>query len=415
MQALEELRAVARTTTVRVSALPFSVPEFPSLVDGGLTRDVPVQLQRGDETVRTILRAAPTSGVLRPPGAALDDDTLRELASSGVSTLIVGPATVPPLSEGPLGFAGPPTAALDDGALSAIVPDPAVMTLLQSELVRDDPVLGAQAMLGELASIWQEQPGLERGVALVLSEDLTAPAAFYPPFAADIASAPWLDPMHASEFVTSYPPGDPSSLAAPSPRRFAPTYVAQLRQARRRVDTLRSMLVQPSDTPDRYDTMLLLAESRQYLSDPTDGLAFITDVRDSVGAIFDGISVAAPEVITLTSNNGSTIPVTVTNGSHEALRVGVQLVSQHLHGVPSTQLELGPGESRLVTFAVDVRSTGRFLVDLQVVAPGGRPIEETSFLVRSTVYNRIALFITIAAAVVLLAMWARRLLPRRTS
>jgi len=107
--------------------------------------------------------------------------------------------------------------------------------------------------------------------------------------------------------------------------------------------------------------------------------------------------------------------VTVTNGSHEALRVGVQLVSQHLHGVPSTQLELGPGESRLVTFAVDVRSTGRFLVDLQVVAPGGRPIEETSFLVRSTVYNRIALFITIAAAVVLLAMWARRLLPRRTS
>src|SRR6185369_12251163 len=96
------------------SDLPFSVPEFPSLVDGGLTRDVPVQLQRGDETVRTILRAAPTSGVLRPPGAALDDDTLRELASSGVSTLIVGPATVPPLSGGPLGFAGPPTAALDD-------------------------------------------------------------------------------------------------------------------------------------------------------------------------------------------------------------------------------------------------------------------------------------------------------------
>jgi uncharacterized protein DUF6049 len=415
VQALDDLRAIGRSPTVRVSALPFSVPELPSLVDGGLTHDVPVQLQRGAETVRTALRVAPTSGVLRPPGAALDDATLRELEASGVSTLIVGPATVPPLSVEPLGFAGPPTASLDDGALNAIVPDLAVTALLQSDVVRDDPALGAQAMLGELASIWQEQPGLERGVALVLSEDLTAPAGFYPPFAAGISSAPWLDPMHASEFVTAYPPGDPSPLTAPAPRRFPTTYVAQLRQARRRVDTLRSMLVQPSDTPDRYDTMLLLAESRQFLSNPTDGLAFITRVRDAVGAIFDGITVDAPEVITLTSSNGSSIPVTVTNGSDEALRVGVQLVSPHLHGVPSTQLELGPGESRLVTFAVDVRSTGRFLVDLQVVAPGGRPIEERSFLVRSTVYNRIALIITIAAAAVLLALWARRLLPRRTS
>jgi hypothetical protein len=35
--------------------------------------------------------------------------------------------------------------------------------------------------------------------------------------------------------------------------------------------------------------------------------------------------------------------------------------------------------------------------------------------VRSTVYNRIALLITIAAAFVLLGLWARRFLPRRTS
>jgi hypothetical protein len=35
-------------------------------------------------------------------------------------------------------------------------------------------------------------------------------------------------------------------------------------------------------------------------------------------------------------------------------------------------------------------------------------------VIRSTVYNRIALVITIAAALVLLALWARRFIPRRT-
>jgi hypothetical protein len=69
-----------------------------------------------------------------------------------------------------------------------------------------------------------------------------------------------------------------------------------------------------------------------------------------------------------------------------------------------------------VTFRVDVRTTGRFGVEVRVVAPGGRfLLAEQPITVRSTVYNRIALVITIAAALVLVALWARRFLPRRTS
>jgi hypothetical protein len=175
------------------------------------------------------------------------------------------------------------------------------------------------------------------------------------------------------------------------------------------------MLLTPSDAPDRYDTLLLYAESRQFLSSPDEGLAFITAVRDAVGRVFGGITVETPSVITLTSSNGSNVPVTVTNASDEALRVGVQLVSQHLRDQPSLDLQLQPGQSKLVTFVVDVRSTGRFLVDLRVVAPGGRIIEEQAFTVRSTVYNRIALTITLAAALVLVVLWARRLVARLRS
>jgi hypothetical protein len=413
--ALEDLRRIADSTNVRISALPFAVPELPSLVSGGLPRDAEVQVDRGREVVGGVLQAAPVTTVLRPPGAALDEPTLQQLPTLGVSTIVAGPATVSP-SPQPLGFVGPPTASLgDDGDVTAIVPEPGIMALLQSTAAATDPLLTTRVVLGELAVIWQEQPGLERGVALALSEDLVLPSAFYGAFLHDVARAPWLTPMHAGDFVVRYHPERPSTLTAPTPRRFASSYVAELRQARRRVAIYRSMLIAPSDRPDEYERMLLLAESRQYLSTPAEGLAFITSVRDAVSAVFSAITVDSPQEITLTSSTGSGIPVTVSNGDDEALRVTVQLASQNLQGTPSTDLELAPGESQTVTFHVDALRTGRFEVFLRVLTPTGRPIHEQTLRVRSTVYNRIALVITIAAALVLLGLWARRLLPRRTS
>jgi len=411
--ALEQLRAIANAQNVRVSPLPFSMAEVPSLIDGGLDGDVPVQLQRGADAVGDALGGPLTPGVLRPPGAALDDETLSELAAAGVQTLVVGPSTVAAEDTDPLGFAGAPTAALDGGALDAIVPDPAVMTLLGSDVVANDPVLGAQALLAETATIWQEQPGVERGIAVVLSEDLEVPPAFYPAFARGIDGAPWLHPMHAEEFVDAFPPSEATPLTAPAPRSFALGYVAELRAARRRVDTFRSMLTEPSEDPDRYDTMLLVAESRQYLSDPTTGLAFISAVRDEVGAVFAGVTVDAPRVVTLTSSTGSKIPVTIGNESDHPLRLEVQLESARFRDAPSEQVEVAAGAAELITFPVDVRSTGRFTVVLKVLAPGGRLIEAQEITVRSTVYNNVALVITIAAALVLVGLWARRLIPRR--
>ena len=258
-------------------------------------------------------------------------------------------------------------------------------------------------------------------MALVLSEDMALPAPFYGPFASGLATAPWLDPMHATEFAARFAPVGPSELAAPAPRVFASTYVDALRQARRRIAVYRSMLVEPSATPDELDQTLLLAESRQFLSSPADGLALIAGVRDRVARVFRAVSVEYIPDITLASSTGSGIPVTVTNGADEALRVTVRLRSQHLRTEPSVGLRLAPGQSEQVTFRVDVRSTGKFNVLLQVAAPedtcaGGRcVIVEQTLNVRSTVYNRIALAITIAAAALLLALWARRLLSRRTS
>src|SRR5262245_63758869 len=93
-RALDERKAVANAPGVEVTTLPFSAPEIPSLYGGGLGRDVGIQLQRGREVASALIDADPPERILRPPGVALDDETLRELSGMGVDTLIAGPSTV---------------------------------------------------------------------------------------------------------------------------------------------------------------------------------------------------------------------------------------------------------------------------------------------------------------------------------
>jgi hypothetical protein len=411
-RAVNDLRAVAAAPGVEVTTLPFSAPEIPSLYGGGLGRDVRIQLERGRAVASALIQAEPPEQILRPPGEALDDETIRGLAGLGVDTLIVGPTTVE-LPPQPLGFAGPATTALGDGAITAIVPELSTDAVMTS-VAEADPVRAAQVVLGELTTIWQEAPGETRSVALVLGEDAPLPGPFFPPLVRDVAGAPWLTLATAGAFVEAFPSTETLALANQSFRQFPPTYVVALKQARRRVETLRSMLPKTSVEPERLETMLLLAEARQFLTSTNDGLAFIAAVRDSVKETVDDLSLDTVSTVSLSSDSGG-IPVTVSNAGDRPLSVVVRLVASQLSNAPSARVHLGPGESETLSLKARLRSTGRFEVHVRMSAPDGRLLQDHSLIVRSTAYNRIALLITIGAALMLVAVWARRFLPRRTT
>ena len=413
--ALETLRTIASSSEVELSALPFSAPQIPSLISGGLARDLDVQLLRGREVVQAALDRLPDATLLRPPDGALDGAALEALDGRGVQVLALDPGTVEsPLQ--PLGFAPPPVTAFSGNLdLVGLLPDPAVSALISSPSVAEDPVLGAQVVLGELAAIWQELPGEARGLTIVLPESLGLPGRFYPPFVGGIARAPWLRPVGAHDLVAEFPPRDPGALATAPASSFSTGYVDEIKQTRRRIGVYRPMLAQESLEPQRLDNQLLLAEAGQFLSDPADGFAFVLNSSGSVDAVFGAIRTEAGPVVTLTSRSGSRIPVRVTNEGDEALRMSVALVSQYLRESPSEDLVLAPLAAQELTFDVDLKATGRFPVLVQVAAPTGRVVNESSIIVRSTAYSRMALIITIAAGIVLVLVWARRFLPRRTT
>jgi hypothetical protein len=414
--AIADLRQVVAAPEVELSALPFAVPNLPSLTSGGLSSDLGEQIQRGRDSVETILGRRPDPGLLRPPGSALDPASLDHIAADGVRVLIVDPTSVPPESQ-PLGFAPPPMTSLRTSSepMTAIVSDPNVGAMLSSELVTEDPVRAAQAVLGELAAIWLEQPGVDRGIAVTFSEEFDPPGAFFGQLVRGVSSAPWLRKSKASAMSDAFPPNSEGKLADTLPLTFSPTYVDLIKETRRRIDAYRRMQVNESARPDRLDTMLLLAESGQFLDDQSIGLSFVLSAREEIESVFDSVRPDPGQQITLTSSSGTGIPIRVTNDNPEPLRVSVRLVSPHLDGSPQSSMVLKADSTQTVNFDVRLNTSGRYPVNVEVTSPTGRVINSDTLIVRSTAYNRIALFITIGAALLALLVWARRFVPRRTS
>jgi hypothetical protein len=413
-QVITDLRRIAAGDGVELSALPFSAPSLPALAAGGLSHDLATQLQRGRDVLEAVLAATPNASILSPPGSAIDRASLDELASQGVRTLLVEPQTIPPAPQ-PLDFAPPAVASIAAGAgqMTAVVSDPSIGALLTSSTIGTDPALAAQAVLGELAAIWLERPSVERTLAITFPDGFRASGAFFGPLVRGVAGAPWLEKTHAALLALASPPSE-LSQAVPTVEAFTRAYVEELKAARRRLDIYRSMLVHPSTEPARLETMLLFAESGQYVVNEGPGLEFIHAVRDEVGALFAGISADAGQKITLTSSTGGVIPVRVTNDNDIPVHVLIRLVSSHLTA-PDADRVFAAGETATVNFDVALRTAGLFRVDVQVVSPSGRAISHAQLIVRSTGFNRIAILITLGAAAMLLLVWARRFLPRPTS
>lgn len=417
-EALEALEQIASSPRVETSALPFSAPDIPSLASGGLSSDLATQLERGRQQVRRLLGTAPSATVFRPPDNALDDTGLRALAARGYTTLLLDAGSAPQPVQ-PQGFALPPTAVIApdrDRPVTAVLPDPGLRERLATTTALTDPVLGAQATLGELAAIWLERPSVPRGLAMMTREMHDLPAPFVRAFSKGLATAPWVRPVTATRLVEAFPPPRRAvPLLNPSSHGFDRSYVGALKQARRRIATYRAMLTAESALPQELETTLLLAESSQFLGESeAGGRRFIDHVGEALDSEFAKVRPEPSQVFTLTSRDGS-IPVRVENAAGQPMKVTVELVSPNLSfiGGAAQDVKLGDGQSTL-TFDVSARTTGRFPVQILVRSPVGPVVGEAVLIVRSTAYNRVALLITLGAALALLGLWARRFLRRKT-
>jgi hypothetical protein len=174
-------------------------------------------------------------------------------------------------------------------------------------------------------------------------------------------------------------------------------------------------LVDPSS--DRLERCLLYAEAGTYVGDEIQGRAWYDFVHNSLTSIFNKAAPDTSQVFTFTSSNG-TIPIRM--GDPGPLPLHVIIVLR------SSRFTFPDGDSQFVTltkphqivlFRVDTaaRGQGVILVYLQAPKPSGKFVAQETLVVRSTQVNKIAVIITLAAGLVLVALWSRRLFRRRTS
>jgi hypothetical protein len=424
---LDQLGELARHPGTEVIALPYASPSIPSLVDAGLGSDLRIQMQRGAEVVSSMLGVDPSTTVFRPPGSALSGPALDVLDvilnEDGVTeALLVDPEVLEP----PIGLnLSPPAAALlrtAAGDIPTIAPDPTLEG--RTEAVPQDPALEAMWTVGELAALYFEQPSIDRGAAIVFSEDETPPADLLIPLLRSLRpeiGATWARPMSATrvyfaETSTEDPPLEVRTLQQSSrASSFSPEVTASIDRTDRGFAALQSVEARP-DLVAQVRRGILLSESRYLLDHEDLALSFLAAARRTVENEF--AKIRPPDVdseVTLTSRSGS-IPLTIRNEADYSVHVRVVLRASGLDFTSGAKrvITLEPPGKQLV-FPVLAQKTGSFQVGVQVETPDGFPIASSTIQVRSTAYNRVALIITIGAALFLAAWWGRRFLPRRKS
>jgi hypothetical protein len=277
--------------------------------------------------------------------------------------------------------------------------------------------------LGELSALYFEQPSIDRGVSIVFGEGDPVNRALIEQLLTGLRSRPgisWLQAASATRvLVAETGPDDPDPL----PRRlrapdlvpsFTDSFLQELSRSRDELAALASVGA-AQELVDQIGTNTMLAESRHLLDESDVAQSYLTAVTRAVDAELSKVHPPSASTITLTSRGGD-LPVTVRNDTGYPVDVSLTLSAPRLRFIGgATRLVTLEREQQAFVFRVRAQTTGRFPVNVVIETPTGKEIASSRIVVRSTAYNRVALFATIGAALFLVALWGRRLLPRRKS
>ncbi len=418
---LQTLGAVmGRRDQVETVGNPYAAPLLPAMLRSGLGIQLAAERAAGATVLRS-LGAEPATSVIRPAQGAVDDGTLSWLAGTGTS-IVLGDADTVDRAAVQTTYAPAPTVPVttDSGTLTMVLPDPSVQTLFVDPTLLADPVRAAQVVLGELAVIWKQEPvpapPIMRGIAVAPPASLPAP--MWAPLLDRIQGAPFLAPVSATQLVEETVPhiANPAlPLAAPSTAAFDATYASEIEQQSDRVEAYASMIDQP-DMAATARRSLYVATVPAAVPEPAVGQPWIDAVSRQTQAVFD---VATPTVsprFTFTSREGS-IPLLMGDPGDTPVHVTIELRSNAFTfplGNTQTFTVTAPGQ--VETFRVVANTSGQAPIQIIARAPNGHAVAEPiTIVVRSTAANHIALLVTLAAALGLLALYSRRWFRRRTN
>ncbi|GGM66777.1 glycoprotein [Longimycelium tulufanense] len=416
---LDRLKEVTKGRCV--FALPFADPDLVALSRAGLADQVG-EAMKGADQVHTALGTQLLQNVVWPAGGLLDERALSDLVVNGTQTVLVEPRG---LRDEPPGLApvrvsaGRPSGGSMPLALQL---DPLFTQALAAGAPPATAVQDAIGVLAHRTAVARPQGPLLLAPPRRWDYSLDDMRALLRAVR-EVADAKLAELTSLQQLTALQPDGRTAGLNYPvdAGNQEVPAAVtARVTGVRNQVRDLRAAA--SADPATNYEPGTLLGpisygllrststawrgspELAQRWAASTDGQ--LTDIRHS-------IKVVKANSYTLASSD-SPLPLTITN--ELPVNVDVRIHIADTAGVRTQEIEVqrvparGSVQRRI---PAQVERSGRFFVDVRLATPGGTALgEPVRLTLESTAYGSITTGITIGAAVLLLALSARRVIRR---
>lgn len=418
-EALEGLRrALARG---EVLASPYVDLDVAAVVAAGRGDRIAEQRAAGEPVLRRVLG---TTGEPRlwSVDDPIDTRALARLHSIGVSRVVVDEDHLEPLDPeltGGITLARP--FALPDGT-GGTLEAAAVDAGLVAHIAHEEPVLGAHRLLADLAVLWFDSPGVERGVVVRPPEGWVPDAELLAIVLRSLGSSvnPILRPVTADALFTGVDPltddddrvverepaqgVQPGSLGVPA---------AAFREASEAAAAFADLAGDDHELVPQLQRLLLVADADDIAADRRRG--YLDRVRALVDDVRNDVRLASGRTFRLTAREG-TIPVTFVNDNDFPVTATLVLASEKLEFPGAADddrsrlvvqdIELEPGTTTR-TVPVKVRTSGRFPVQGTLLDAEGRiELFRATYTVTSTVTSGIGILLSAGAGAFLLLWWA---------
>jgi hypothetical protein len=407
---------VARSGTEQL-ALPYGGADLVALVRTNQADAATRALSEAVTEIEAHTGARPNTRLLLPP-AGVDTDTVAHLRELGIDGLVLSERQLRIGARGDLSPSPVRTLRTGRNATPVLVPDPWLEQPMTSGS-GDGPVVGAQRIIGELASVYFERPGTaRRGLLLAPQPDDAVPSALVAALAEPLSSTPIFSSVPASTLVRRTAIDEsPVALDYTARQDELPlTYMSLLAGARRALGSLSGVMDGDNGMAERFDRLLLQSASVHYRGESmAEGRALIRTVTDTVADIYGAVRVVENPPVTLTAVSGQ-VPVSVRSDAGIPLRVQITLSSPRyeIDGGPTREIVLQPETTEILTFGVRALSPGG-TSPIQVVisdVDGTLDLARGRVVVRSTAFSIVGL-IVVAGAGVFLSVWLLREVSRR--
>jgi hypothetical protein len=415
-KAVDTLRRIA--VDHPVVAGPYVPVSLPGLVGSGLADEIGAERDRGSAVLSDSLRVRPDAHTWIETGP-LDPESIDALVRGGVDRVVAADSVLEPVPDLSVTLSRPFVLGGREEDVPAVAADGGLSAHFNGA---PNQVLEANHLLADLAVLWLDAPGSERRAVVAMAPaDWRATRPFLDTVTAGLAQNPVDEPVSLDQVFATVTPAVSSRGSAlvrhPAavPAGGLAEVVPDIRQARKRLDSLATVLGAPTPTATLLEDRLLVAESSE-LHNARARQSYVSAVETGIADYLGSIEMPQGRSITLTARRGQ-IPVTFQNRSGTPARVIVT--------VQSDKLEFPEGTSRPLDlvrrntterFAVVARTSGAFPLRITLQSPDGNLlIGRARLTVRSTAASRVSLAVSLGALVFLVVWWGRQIVRGRRS